>query len=523
MYISFDIPKKNGGVRKINAPKKFLKFIQRNLARALSIYKRDIYKNKKINNKLSHGFEEKKSFITNAKIHRNKLYVINFDLKDFFDCFHFGRVKGYFEKNIYFKLPKEIAIIIAQLTCYHGCLPQGAPTSPIITNLICNIFDVRVLNLAKKYKLDYTRYADDLTFSTNEKEFIKIYNNFYKELVEEIDKFGFKINEEKSRIQYNNSRQEVTGIVVNKKLNINREYYKKTRAMADSLYKTGRFFIDGKEGTINQLEGRFSLINQVVWYNNKILKEKEKHNKYIKKNVEIYKKSCTRERDYEKFLIYKYFVINKKPLLITEGKTDKLYIQAALKSLYKEYPELIIKNKNGNFEYKIDFFNRTKRINYFLDVNKTGADTLINICNYYFDKVKNGYENYIEDNEFNTSGKKNKKPVAKLFNNDRLSNKKDDIIKNRFLKIKENLYVMVIPLVNDKKNCEIEDLFKDDLLKQKIDNRTFDRKSNDNETCIGKDTFSKHVKANYRNIDFSNFRLLLDTIKNILNDYKNNK
>ena len=127
------------------------------------------------------------------------------------------------------------------------------------------------------------------------------------------------------------------------------------------------------------------------------------------------------------------------------------------------------------------------------------------------------------DNEFNTSGKKNKKPVAKLFNNDRLSNKKDDIIKNRFLKIKENLYVMVIPLVNDKKNCEIEDLFKDDLLKQKIDNRTFDRKSNDNETCIGKDTFSKHVKANYRNIDFSNFRLLLDTIKNILNDYKNNK
>ena len=154
MYISFDIPKKNGGVRKINAPKKFLKFIQRNLARALSIYKRDIYKNKKINNKLSHGFEEKKSFITNAKIHRNKLYVINFDLKDFFDCFHFGRVKGYFEKNIYFKLPKEIAIIIAQLTCYHGCLPQGAPTSPIITNLICNIFDVRVLNLAKKYKLD---------------------------------------------------------------------------------------------------------------------------------------------------------------------------------------------------------------------------------------------------------------------------------------------------------------------------------------------------------------------------------
>lgn len=79
------------------------------------------------------------------------------DLENFFDSFHFGRVRGYFQKNNYYKLPFEVATIIAQLTCFHGKLPQGAPTSPIITNLICNIFDLRIIKLAKKYKLDYTR------------------------------------------------------------------------------------------------------------------------------------------------------------------------------------------------------------------------------------------------------------------------------------------------------------------------------------------------------------------------------
>lgn len=113
--------------------------------------------------------EKGKSFITNAQIHRNKRFVINVDLENFFDSFHFGRVRGYFMKNKNYQCSEEVATTIAQIACYEGKLPQGAPSSPIITNMICNIFDMRLLRLAKKYKLDYTRYADDLSFSTNDK------------------------------------------------------------------------------------------------------------------------------------------------------------------------------------------------------------------------------------------------------------------------------------------------------------------------------------------------------------------
>ena len=109
------------------------------------------------------------------------------------------------------------------MTCYQGKLPQGAPTSPIITNLICNIFDVRISKLAKKYRLDYTRYVDDLTFSTNNKEFLNIKNIFFEELEKEIINAGFNINKRKTRVQYRVSRQEVTGIVVNKKLHVSRD------------------------------------------------------------------------------------------------------------------------------------------------------------------------------------------------------------------------------------------------------------------------------------------------------------
>ena len=76
----------------------------------------------------------------------------------------------FFKNNDFFKLP-DVATVIAQLTCYEGVLPQGAPTSPIISNLICQILDYKIIELCQEYHLTYTRYADDLTFSTNEKKF----------------------------------------------------------------------------------------------------------------------------------------------------------------------------------------------------------------------------------------------------------------------------------------------------------------------------------------------------------------
>lgn len=122
---------------------------------------------------------------------------MNIDLENFFESFHFGRVRGFFTKNKNFLLPSEVATVIAQLSCYEGKLPQGAPTSPIISNLICGILDYRLLKVAKKYKLNYTRYADDLTFSTNDKNFLNLQTKFHEEISKELIQAGFKINEKR--------------------------------------------------------------------------------------------------------------------------------------------------------------------------------------------------------------------------------------------------------------------------------------------------------------------------------------
>ncbi|HGH0876592.1 TPA: RNA-directed DNA polymerase, partial [Staphylococcus pseudintermedius] len=167
-----------------------------------------------------------------------------------------------------------------------------------------------------------------------------------------ISSAGFKINTSKTRLQYRTSRQQVTGIVVNEKLNIPREYYKKTRAMAHNLYKNDEFEINGEKSTLNQLEGRFSFINQLEWYNNKSNKNKKKP----------YLKLSSKETEYQRFIFYKYFIKNDLATIITEGKTDVLYIKAALKKTWKEYPKLVTKDNNGNFLFKIKFLNKTKRL-----------------------------------------------------------------------------------------------------------------------------------------------------------------
>src|SRR5699024_1766720 len=140
LYTSFEIDKKSGGVRKINAPLEELKIVQRNLAEALCRHKNNKEEN---TNKISHAFEKNKSIITNAEIHRNRRFVLNIDLENFFDSIHFGRIRGFFNKNKRFLLSIEVATVIAQISCYEGRLPQGSPSSPIISNLICEILDHR--------------------------------------------------------------------------------------------------------------------------------------------------------------------------------------------------------------------------------------------------------------------------------------------------------------------------------------------------------------------------------------------
>lgn len=348
-YNTLEIPKKNGDTRTICVPNKNLKKVQKKLYNKLSTYYDEIKTQNNFTSKISHGFEKNRSIVTNAEVHKNKRYVVNLDLLDFFPSINFGRVRSYFIKNNYFEINDDIATILAQLTCYKGTLPQGAPTSPLIANMICNIMDIRILKIAKKYRLDYTRYADDLTFSTNNKYFLNDYDKFLEDIKNIIHRSGFELNSKKTRLLFSNSRQEVTGLVVNKKISVPKEYYKNTRAMAHSLYKNGYFLIDDEVGTIEQLEGRFSFINQINLYN---IDNKKKDMWHLN----------SKEKQYQKFMIYKTFYANEKPLIITEGKTDVLYIKAALKKYYKYFPNLITKKDNGNFVFHVIFLKENKNI-----------------------------------------------------------------------------------------------------------------------------------------------------------------
>lgn len=524
LYKSFEIPKKSGGVRHIHAPEEELKQIQSKLTKVLYEYALKIEKNNGKKWNIAHAFVKGKGCFTNAKIHRNKRILVNVDLKDFFDSFHFGRVRGYFMKNRNYQLSEEVATVIAQIACYKGKLPQGAPTSPVITNLICGIFDIRILHLAKKYRLDYTRYADDLTFSTNDKKFQIYQEQFLEELTNEISKAGFSINQNKTRVQYRDSHQEVTGIVVNKKLNVIRKYYKDTRAMAYNLYKTGEYTIDGeKKGSIQQLEGRFSYINQFDKYNNKLGLEKHQF-EYLN----------GRERAYSQFLFYKYFFANDKPLIITEGKTDIIYLKAALKKMWKEYPEFIAKNEKGQFEYKISFLKRSKRIEYFLNIKTDGADTLNNIMEFYGGSGNPKYSKYIKylkkisdrkpsnivvlmfDNEL-----ENKESPISKFSRRWLKGKQDELKKENWLYMQDNLYVATTPLVPEYDQTDIEMLFDEEIQNIEIDGRTLDKSGKkDKEKYFNKEIFSKYIMKNYDNIDFENFKPIFENLKEMIISYK---
>ena len=122
-YSLFEIPKKNGDNRQIVSPNPKLKKIQKRIYSLLWQRYEEVMQSKtgkyQKTPSLSHGFLKNRSIITNAQKHRNRKIILNIDLKDFFDSFHFGRVRGFFLKNKYFKLPEEVATLLAQLTCYN--------------------------------------------------------------------------------------------------------------------------------------------------------------------------------------------------------------------------------------------------------------------------------------------------------------------------------------------------------------------------------------------------------------------
>jgi len=186
----------------------------------------------------SHGFHQGRTIVSNAEVHKRRRFVFNLDLADFFGTINFGRVRGFFIHDTMFSLEPKVATIIAQIACHDNALPQGSPCSPVISNLIGNILDSRLLALARDAHCTYTRYADDLTFSTNEKLFpteiaVNVHGADWEVgtlLRKTIEKTGFFINPVKTRMSLRQSRQTVTGLVVNAKANINQDYHRGARA-----------------------------------------------------------------------------------------------------------------------------------------------------------------------------------------------------------------------------------------------------------------------------------------------------
>ncbi|KGF77889.1 retron Ec67 family RNA-directed DNA polymerase/endonuclease [Lactococcus lactis] len=529
-YKEIEIPKKTGGLRKIMIPQNQLKSVQKEILKMLQ----KIYIENNVETTFSHGFEKNKSIISNARMHKNKYLVLNLDLEDFFGSFHFGRIRGYFEKSNNFQLSHEESAVLANLICYKGFLPQGASTSPIMTNMICHFLDLKLHYIAKKNKFTYTRYADDLTFSSNniktESECEQLLFNIEKQ----IKKAGFKINKSKTRLQFRNGSQKVTGLVVNKKVNVNNTYYKTTRAMANKLYREGSFNINGNKGTVNQLEGRFSFIDQLNFESNKNDKSMStvKHGfSWGSDNRKDYLVN-RREKSYQEFLFYKYFYANEKPIILTEGKTDITYLKAALKNMYQDYPSLIEK-KDGKFNFKVEFMKRSKRFNYFFGYFE-GGNGMKNIYRLFFHSPYKYYEKFYKKRQI-----ENHNPVFLIFDNELVDNLKplrsfinftnlntNDNIRfleeQHYLNLDKNLYAITHQLMNDKSMMEIEDLFLEDVLNVRLNNKSFNRKDNaDRESTFGKSRFSDYIAEHYKTINFENFKPMLDIIRNISDNEKN--
>lgn len=288
-YQRFYMPKKSGGKRLISAPMPRLKKAQHWVLNHI-LYQVELHS-------AAHGFVPQKSIVSNAAQHTGQALVINLDFKDFFPTFTYKRVKGCFKALGY---SDQIATIFS-LICTEPLvdeveldgqnyfiqkgerfLPQGAPSSPALTNILCRKLDKRLAGVAQKFGLNYSRYADDLTFSAAQAQDVDISKLLW--LIHKIvEEEGLHIHPDKTRIMRKGNRQEVTGIVVNEQLSISRKELHKFRALLFQIEKDG---LQGKQwGNTNNL---LSAIHGFANYLNMV--NAEKHQKLVDRAFALLKK-----------------------------------------------------------------------------------------------------------------------------------------------------------------------------------------------------------------------------------------
>lgn len=235
-YIHFKMQKKTGGFRLISAPKPELKaaqhWILENILNKIAVHD------------AAHGFLTEKNIVSNAQAHLGAEILVNLDLENFFPSINYKRVKGVFQS---FGYAEAIATVFALIVTAPDVeeveldgknyfvatgerhLPQGAPTSPMLSNIIARRLDKSLSKIAENVGFRYTRYADDLTFSATGKN--ADINKLFGRIRYVVTAQGFTINESKTRILRRGRQQEVTGIVINDKISLDRKTLRKFRAV----------------------------------------------------------------------------------------------------------------------------------------------------------------------------------------------------------------------------------------------------------------------------------------------------
>lgn len=260
-YRNFNIKKKSGKLRKISEPLPSLKEIQRWIL--------DNILEKIVPSRFAKAFIKKRSIKDNARFHRNQKFVLSIDVENFFPSIKFNRVYHLFRSIGY---SNSVSTILSNLCTLDDCLPQGAPTSPAISNIVCLRLDGRLSGYALRNKIRYTRYADDITFSGTFNPG-RVFNLVRMVLTES----GFKINSDKTRLMEQHQRQEVTGIVVNKKLQTTKEL---RRYLRQNIYYIKKYGLESHLSSTNNKKANYlshlkGVAGFVYFVNNKDLEAKE--------------------------------------------------------------------------------------------------------------------------------------------------------------------------------------------------------------------------------------------------------
>ncbi len=233
MYFSYYILKASGKLRVIDSPNFEMKAIQawilRNVLEDIPISDRAM------------GFVKGKSIKNNARLHLHSKFVLTIDISNFFNTIKFGQVKGIFDKR--FK-NAELSKSLTKLCTFKKYLPQGAVSSPTISNIIFKPIDDEIEKLCNKKNVNYSRYADDLSFSSN--DILKL-NELYLDLVNIIKKYKFSVNKRKTRYLTGKNRIQVTGLILNSgRLTIGRNRKRLLRAKLYSYFSSKNKTIDKK-------------------------------------------------------------------------------------------------------------------------------------------------------------------------------------------------------------------------------------------------------------------------------------